>query len=83
MLALRGEGGAADGSVKMAPLKSIGIAGVSTFALMLAAALALVEVTRRAPERLMPRYMRPGDAVRIDALFIVPGRLPRHLPNVW
>jgi len=43
----------------------------------------LVEVTRRAPERLMPRYMRPGDAVRINALFIVPGRLPRHLPNVW
>jgi len=36
-----------------------------------------------AAERLMPRYMRPGDSVRIDALFIVPGRLPRHLPNVW
>jgi hypothetical protein len=27
--------------------------------------------------------MRDGDAVRIDALFIVPGKLPRHLANVW
>lgn len=36
-----------------------------------------------AAERLMPKYMRDGDAVRIDALFIVPGRLPRHLANVW
>jgi putative endonuclease len=36
-----------------------------------------------AAERLTPRYMRDGDAVRIDALFIVPGRWPRHLVNVW
>jgi putative endonuclease len=36
-----------------------------------------------AAERLAPRYMREGDDVRIDALFIVPGRLPRHLPDVW
>jgi len=36
-----------------------------------------------AAERLAPRYMRDGDDVRIDALFIVPGRLPRHLANVW
>jgi putative endonuclease len=27
--------------------------------------------------------MRDGDDVRIDALFIVPGKLPRHLANVW
>jgi putative endonuclease len=27
--------------------------------------------------------MRDGDDVRIDALFIVPGRWPRHLANVW
>jgi putative endonuclease len=27
--------------------------------------------------------MRAGDTVRIDALFIVPGRWPRHLPDVW
>ena len=33
--------------------------------------------------RLAPRYMRAGDDVRIDALFIVPRRLPRHLPDVW
>jgi len=36
-----------------------------------------------AAERLAPRYMRPGDDVRIDELFVVPGRWPKHLPNVW
>jgi putative endonuclease len=36
-----------------------------------------------AAERLAPRFMREGDEVRIDALFIVPRRWPRHLPNVW
>jgi putative endonuclease len=36
-----------------------------------------------AAERLTPRYMRAGDDIRIDALFIVPGRWPRHLANVW
>jgi putative endonuclease len=36
-----------------------------------------------AAERLAPRYMRAGDDIRIDALFIVPGRWPRHLANVW
>ena len=36
-----------------------------------------------AAERLAPRYVRAGDDIRIDALFVVPGRLPRHLPNVW
>ena len=36
-----------------------------------------------AAERLAPRYARQGDDIRIDALFIVPRRLPRHLANVW
>jgi putative endonuclease len=36
-----------------------------------------------AAERLAPRYMRHGDDVRIDALFLVPGRWPKHLANVW
>jgi len=36
-----------------------------------------------AAEQLAPRYARPGDDIRIDAVFIVPGRLPQHLPNVW
>lgn len=36
-----------------------------------------------AAERLAPRYMRAGDDLRIDAMLIVPGRLPRHLPDVW
>ena len=36
-----------------------------------------------AAERLSPRYMRDGDEVRIDAIFIVPRRLPRHLAHIW
>lgn len=52
-----------------------------------ASALALDEWRLRrvvvAAERLSPRYMRDGDEVRIDALFIVPRRWPRHLANIW
>jgi putative endonuclease len=52
-----------------------------------AAAWALDEYRLRrvavAAERLAPRYARDGDDIRIDALFIVPGRFPRHLANVW
>jgi len=52
-----------------------------------AAALALDEWRLRrvvvAAERLTPRYMREGDDVRIDAMFIVPGRWPTHLTDVW
>jgi putative endonuclease len=36
-----------------------------------------------AAERLVPRYMRDGDDVRIDAIFIVPRRWPKHLANIW
>jgi putative endonuclease len=36
-----------------------------------------------AAERLAPRYMREGDDVRIDALFMVPGRWPKHMANIW
>ena len=36
-----------------------------------------------AAERLAPRYLKPGDDLRIDAIFIVPGRLPSHMANVW
>ena len=36
-----------------------------------------------AAERLAPRFMRDGDDIRIDAMFIVPRRWPRHLANVW
>jgi putative endonuclease len=36
-----------------------------------------------AAERLSPRYMTRGDDVRVDAIFIVPGRLPLHMPNIW
>ena len=37
----------------------------------------------RAAEQLAPRYARGTDTIRIDALFVVPGRLPIHQPNVW
>ena len=36
-----------------------------------------------AAEGLVHRYAGAGDTVRIDAMLIVPRRLPRHLPNVW
>ena len=36
-----------------------------------------------AAERLAPRYMRAGDELRIDAVYIVPRKLPRHLANIW
>lgn len=36
-----------------------------------------------AAERLAPRFMRAGDDIRIDAMFVIPGRWPRHLTNVW
>ncbi len=36
-----------------------------------------------AAEALVPRYARDGEDIRIDAIFIVPGRLPRHLANIW
>ena len=36
----------------------------------------------RAAEALLPRYMREGDIVRIDAMFVTPWRLPRHMADV-
>ena len=36
-----------------------------------------------AAEALAHRYARPGDTMRIDAVFIVPRRLPRHMAHVW
>lgn len=32
---------------------------------------------------LSTRFVRAGDEMRIDAMFVVPWRLPRHLPDVW
>ncbi len=37
----------------------------------------------RAAEYLGPRFVRPGDAMRIDAVLLAPGAMPRHLANVW
>ena len=36
-----------------------------------------------AAEALAPRFARAGDDLRIDAVFVTPWRLPRHLPDVW
>jgi putative endonuclease len=36
-----------------------------------------------AAERLAQRFLREGDEMRIDAIFIVPRQLPRHLPDIW
>jgi putative endonuclease len=36
----------------------------------------------RAAEALLSRYMRDGDTVRIDAMFMTPWRFPRHLRNI-
>ena len=36
-----------------------------------------------AAEALAPRFLREGDDMRIDAVFILPRRLPRHLANIW
>jgi putative endonuclease len=51
------------------------------------AALALDEYRLRrvaaAAEAIAARYARPGDDLRIDALYLVPRSLPRHLPNIW
>jgi putative endonuclease len=54
---------------------------------VVAAGLALDEYRLRrvaaAAEQLASRYARNGEDIRIDAIFVVPGRLPRHLANVW
>jgi len=51
------------------------------------AALALDEYRLRpvaaAAGAVAHRYARSGDDVRIDAIFILPRRLPRHMANVW
>ncbi|HEX2764303.1 MAG TPA: YraN family protein [Allosphingosinicella sp.] len=36
-----------------------------------------------AAEALAARYARAGDDIRLDAIFIVPRRLPRHMTNIW
>jgi putative endonuclease len=36
----------------------------------------------RAAEALVPRYSREGDIIRVDAMFIIPWRLPRHMTNI-
>jgi putative endonuclease len=51
------------------------------------AALALDEWRLRrvaaAAGALAHRFAREGDVTRIDAMFVLPKRLPRHMENVW
>ena len=50
------------------------------------AAMALDEWRLRrvaaAAEALLPRFARPDDEVRIDAIYVVPRRFPCHLANI-
>jgi putative endonuclease len=36
-----------------------------------------------AAQAVAPRFVKPGEDMRIDAVFVVPGRWPTHLENVW
>jgi putative endonuclease len=36
-----------------------------------------------AAEVLGPRYMQPGDDMRVDVILIAPGRALRHIENAW
>ncbi len=36
-----------------------------------------------AAEYLAPRYMEPGDDMRVDVILIAPGRALRHIENAW
>lgn len=44
--------------------------------------LALARVARAATA-LVGRYGQGCDTIRIDAVLVVPGRLPRHLRSIW
>ncbi|MCH4151692.1 MAG: YraN family protein [Sphingobium sp.] len=36
-----------------------------------------------AAESVAHTYLRPGDDMQIDVMLLAPGRIPRHLSNVW
>jgi putative endonuclease len=36
-----------------------------------------------AAELLAPRFMEPGDDMRVDVILIAPGRTLRHIENAW
>jgi putative endonuclease len=42
-----------------------------------------LERVAAAAELLFPKYLGEAETVRIDALYVVPGHWPRHLPDVW
>ena len=36
-----------------------------------------------AAEMLAPRFLQPGDDMRVDVVLIAPGRALRHIENAW
>ena len=34
-------------------------------------------------EAVAHHYARKGDEMRIDAMYLIPRRLPRHVPDIW
>src|SRR4029077_2803241 len=87
ILARRARGRGGEGDVIARRRQTLAFVEVKARASEDAAAMALDAWRLRrvavAAEQLAPRYMREGDDVGIDALFIVPRRWPRHIPNVW
>ncbi|HEY1607504.1 MAG TPA: YraN family protein [Allosphingosinicella sp.] len=67
--------------------RTIAFVEVKARATMGQAAFALDDYRLRrvaaAAEALSPVYARAGDDLRIDAILVVPRRLPRHFANVW
>lgn len=77
------------GEVDIVARKGRTLAFVEVKARGSAAALDLALDRRRlvrvagAAEILLPRFARADDDIRIDAILIGPGGLPRHLEHVW
>lgn len=42
-----------------------------------------LERVAAAAQLLLPRFQEDAEEVRIDVIYIVPKRLPKHLENVW
>lgn len=67
--------------------KAVAFVEVKARATFESAALSLDEFRLRrvvaAAEALSHRYARRGEDVRIDAVYIVPRRLPHHVKNIW
>jgi len=67
--------------------KTLAFVEVKSRATMAAAEISLDRHRLRrvadAANLLLPRFLGDADTVRIDAIYIVPGSWPKHLPDVW